>query len=870
MQYSRFKTLIKSFFCLTFLLVACSETPQTPDEEVITPEPQQPPETITKPPPELEPPKQQTRISAGGAYVCFQQFDEKVKCWGQNDSGQLGLGDSNNRGDEPDEMGGNLNSLSDEIKALTTGSLHACSLLENDTVKCWGNNAYGQLGLENQQNQSTPALAKISDVKALTAGGDHTCALLNDGSVKCWGDNKYGQIGIEGALHRGTKSNEMGAFLATRTFEKQVIQIATGLSHTCILLQNGNVKCWGENRHGQLGIGKSTNLGVIQGSMSKLQNIAFGTNRHAIFLDAGKNHTCVILDNGNAKCWGQNESGQLGLGDTANRGIQASDMGDNLPEIEFGQKIKQIALGGSHTCTLLEDGAVKCWGQNESGQLGLGNTENIGDDSVEQSQTFTSVLLKPNRKAVAIAAGDAFSCALLDDETVQCWGNNLNGQLGLGDTNNRGDESNEMGQNLLTVELEASHKIKRGDAVIATSQHTCSVLDNDQIKCWGDNTRGQLGLGDIRSRGVQLNEMGARLPSIQLGDTVKSVNVNKDFACAILNNDQVKCWGDNTRGQLGINSSQTSIGQVLDDMGDALPTVPLQGKTSQLSLGDRFACALLENSTVKCWGNNLNGQLGLGDRNARGDGVLRISSLPVDLGTGRTAKAIGTGTSHACAILDDDSLKCWGNNLHGQLGSGDKVEYGSIPNMGDLLPVVNLGTGRTPKAISLGNFHTCAILDDDSLKCWGNNESGQLGLGDTTSRGESASQMGDDLPAVNLGTGRTAKAISAGALHTCAILDDDTLKCWGNNESGQLGLGDTTARGESAGQMGDDLPVVSLGTGRTAKAISAGESNTCVVLDDDSLKCWGNNESGQLGLGDTIARGGSAGQMGDALPAVSL
>ncbi len=127
--------------------------------------------------------------------------------------------------------------------------------------------------------------------------------------------------------------------------------------------------------------------------------------------------------------------------------------------------------------------------------------------------------------------------------------------------------------------------------------------------------------------------------------------------------------------------------------------------------------------------------------------------------------------------------------------------------------MVSLGTGRTAKAIAVGNGHACAILDDNSVKCWGYNLDGQLGIGDTRNRGRNPSEMGDALPAVNLGTGRSAQAIEVGNFRTCAVLDDDkTVKCWGQNKNGELGLGDTQNRGDEPNEMGDALPVVDLGT----------------------------------------------------------
>jgi alpha-tubulin suppressor-like RCC1 family protein len=293
---------------------------------------------------------------------------------------------------------------------------------------------------------------------------------------------------------------------------------------------------------------------------------------------------------------------------------------------------------------------------------------------------------------------------------------------------------------------------------------------------------------------------------------------------------------------------------------------------SPVSAGGYNTCAILDDKSVKCWGYNNEGQLGLGDTNHRGyaSGEMGDDLPAVDLGTGRSATAISVGRqSHACAILDDKSLKCWGNNYYGELGLGDRNHRGDASGeMGDDLPAVDLGTGRSATAISAGDIHTCAILDDKSVKCWGYNGQGQLGLGDTRKRGNDSGEMGENLPAVDLGTGRSAMAISAGGYHTCAILDDKSVKCWGSNNEGQLGLGDTSKRGNDSGEMGENLPAVDLG--RVATAISAGGYHTCAILDDKSVKCWGSNYMGELGLGDTNHRGDASGEMGENLPAVDL
>ena len=160
-------------------------------------------------------------------------------------------------------------------------------------------------------------------------------------------------------------------------------------------------------------------------------------------------------------------------------------------------------------------------------------------------------------------------------------------------------------------------------------------------------------------------------------------------------------------------------------------------------------------------------------------------------------------------------------------------------------------------------------MRNGAVRCWGYNNNGQLGIDNTTTMGDGAGEMGDNLPSINLGTGRTAIAISAGTNHTCALLDNASVKCWGYNGYGQLGIDNDTQMGDGSGEM-SQLTGINLGTGRTATAISAGGSHTCAFLDNDSVKCWGNNDNGKLGIGNTTDMGDDPGEMGDNLPSVNL
>ena len=234
------------------------------------------------------------------------------------------------------------------------------------------------------------------------------------------------------------------------------------------------------------------------------------------------------------------------------------------------------------------------------------------------------------------------------------------------------------------------------------------------------------------------------------------------------------------------------------------------------------------------------------------------------------ALSVTMGYEYTCASISGETVKCWGRNDSGQLGLGDIAPRGDEPGeMGDALPAVDLGTGRTATAITAGYRHTCALLDDGSVKCWGWN-GGWLGLEDNLDRGDGPGEMGDALPAVDLGAGRTATAISAGERHTCALLDDGSVKCWGGNTYGQLAHDGVNNIGDNAGEMGDDLPPIDLGTGRTATAVTTGAHHTCASLDDGATKCWGINVNGTLGQGDTVNRGSHAYDRGDDLDPIAL
>ena len=371
----------------------------------------------------------------------------------------------------------------------------------------------------------------------------------------------------------------------------------------------------------------------------------------------------------------------------------------------------------------------------------------------------------------------------------------------------------------------------------AGGYHTCAILDNGDMKCWGYDSNGQLGDG-----GSNTNTDAPSSTAIDLGTgrTAVAVSGATYHTCAVLDNGDVKCWGRDNHGQLGDGGSNTNTdapsSTAIDlDLGTGRAAVAVHA-------GFSHTCAILDNGDMKCWGRDNYGQLG------NGAGVVDTNApsyTPIDLGTGRTAVAASVGEYHTCAILDNGDMKCWGSNSNGQLGNGGAGSVTAVQSPPST--PIDLGTGRTAVALSVGDKHTCAILDNGDMKCWGHDSNGQLGDGGTNTGTNAPSST-----AIDLGTGRTAVAITGGGFHTCAILDNGDVKCWGYDNFGQLGDGGTNTDIDTPSSTPIDL-----GTGRTAVAISAGQYHTCATLDNGDMKCWGYDWAGQLGDGGSNTNQGS-------------
>jgi alpha-tubulin suppressor-like RCC1 family protein len=390
--------------------------------------------------------------------------------------------------------------------------------------------------------------------------------------------------------------------------------------------------------------------------------------------------------------------------------------------------VVQVGLGSAHTCVLLGNGDVRCWGRGTFGRLGLGNTNSIGDN--EAITSVAPIKFPAGFKVKQIAVGSLHTCALSEEGKVICWGLNGDGQLGYGDTAIRGDTPGTTPDKIGLVNLPPVKTIVSG----AIANHTCAVLVSGLVRCWGSNNVGQLGLGnDNNNNGDAPNEI-ENTPTINLGTSpVKQIAMGVFHTCALLEDGALRCWGLNGSGELGFGNS-TDFG---DDPGETPNTRAVEiTDAAQIELGLKFTCVITTVKKVRCWGNNSDGQLGYGNLNNIGDNELPATAGFVNVGA--DAQQISLGFTHSCVLLANNSVRCWGNGTSGKLGYANANNIGDdeLPNAVDVISVnADTNQGKVIKLFA-GNAHNCVLFESGNIKCWGLNDSGQLGYGNTNNIGD--------------------------------------------------------------------------------------------------------------------------------------
>lgn len=382
------------------------------------------------------------------------------------------------------------------VKEIVAGSNHNCALFANESIRCWGNGQSGKLGNGNPNDigdnlgEMPSAYVEVGGVVMQTDAGDgHTCALLTSGKTRCWGYGQYGQLGYGSTNNIGSMPDQMPPADVKVDLTRKIVHIANGRNHTCALLEDGNVRCWGMNSYGQLGYGNMDYIGDQPDEMPPVKG-DINLNGVAKQLVAGGEHNCVLLGAGIVRCWGKGDYGQLGYNSTSSIGDNPNEMPPK--DVNVGGIVVQLAAGLNHTCALLNSGHVRCWGYGKDGQLGYDSTDNIGNGQIPMPPPNINV----EGKVVQIAAGSSSShiCVLLDSGKIKCWGRNDYGQLGYGNTKNIGDGNVPMPPPDVDV----------GESVIQITTgfyHTCALLESGNARCWGLGSNGQLGYNNKSSIG---------------------------------------------------------------------------------------------------------------------------------------------------------------------------------------------------------------------------------------------------------------------------------------------------------------------------------------------------------------------------------
>ncbi len=752
-------------------------------------------------------------LSAGYYGTCALDLTNNVYCWGaakfDNTIAKSLIPVAVSRGAMPADV---------TASSISIGGSHACLIGSDNKAYCWGSNSSGQLGDGTTTTSSTPVAVAQGAIpagvtfKSISVGSSFTCALGSNDKAYCWGDNTYAQFGNNTTTASYTPvAVSRGAMPIGSTF-KSIAAAENG--YVCGIGSNDKAYCWGFNSNGQLGNNSTgtayTPVAVAQGAMPA------GTTFKSITTNSY--HTCGIGSNDKAYCWGSNSSGQLGDNTTTQRLTPVAVAQGAMPA---GSTFKGIAAGQLHSCGIGSNNMLYCWGDNTYGQLGDSTqTQRLTPVATSQGSIPAGVTFD------SIKAGYSHTCVLGSDSNIYCWG---------------ADDSAQLGDGAMTPSRSVPVTVPTGviptsvtlTSISAGSTQSCATVSDNKAYCWGSNQGGYLGNG-ISTSGVS-GPSATPFPVVQgampAGVTFKSVSTSAtgNHTCGIGSNDKAYCWGYNSYGVLGDNTTTSQ----------PTPTAVAQGAMpagvtfKSISAGGSHTCAIGSNDKAYCWGNNSNGQLGNNGSIFAPPELTPVAVAQGDMPAGVTFKSISAGGINTCAIGSDNKAYCWGDNTFGEGGNTTYLNTNPAP-----VAVVQgaIPAGVTFKSIATGNNHTCAIGSNDKAYCWGNNGSGQLGDNTTTTRTIPVAVVRGAMP-----VGATYKSITLGISYTCTISSEDKAYCWGLNDVNQLGDNTVTTRRTAVLVNQGAVPA-----GGTYKSISASRYTTCAIASDNRGYCWGKNDYYQI------------------------
>lgn len=699
------------------------------------------PPTVVGPPP--PPYVGEPLIAAGGGHTLAVASSGAVLATGNNSNGQLGTGSTT------DNASFIATSLTQAI-SIDGGDVHTLAVKADGTVWAWGGNGNGRLGDGTSTQRLTPVqVLNLTNMMAVAAGGSHSLALSSNGTVWAWGLGTSGQLGNGTNLSRTTPVQVTGL--------NNIVAIAAGDTHSLALAANGTVWAWGNNGSGRLGDPTPGN---------RSSPVAVGNFNNIIAIAAGGSHSMALDASGQVWAWGYNISGQLGNNTTisSTNAVAATNLSG----------VVKIAAGNSHSVALLADGTVRTWGANASGQLGNASL-------VNQKMPVTVLGLNGVR---AIAAGDLHSAAMLTNGTVVAWGDLALGQLGNGEFNYRPVAG--------PVDV-----VTNAVGIAAGSLHNTARLADNSVVAWGNNANGQLGNGGTADTATFANVGGlTNVVALENGDL---------HSLALKSDGTIWAWGYNGNGRLGDGTTTQRLTPV---------RVTNLTEVAAVAAGGGFSLALKTNGTVWAWGLGTSGQLGNG-ANLSQTTRVQVSGL-------NNIVAIAAGDTHAMALDSTGTVWAWGNNANGRVGDGTTVNRSTPVAVANLSGII---------AIAAGGSHSMALDSSGQVWCWGLNTSGQFG------NNSSATSSSTPVQAINLSG---AVKIAAGNAHSLALLANGTVRAWGGNTRGQLGIGTL---------VNQKTNVTVLGVSGVA-AIAAGDIHSVAVLTNGTVLAWGDTDNGQLGDGN--------------------
>jgi alpha-tubulin suppressor-like RCC1 family protein len=656
------------------------------------------------------------------------------------------------------------------IKQVSSFGYSSCLILDTGTVYCVGDNTYGQMGDETtDQNSIFEEVSGGHEFESLCledySNSLHLCGLLANGTGFCWGDNTNGKLGDGTTTQRETPTLISGGYNFSNLY--------CGRYNTCGLLQNGSALCWGGNSYGQLGLGGTNTTQMITPTYVSGGNI-FNS------LSTGDSEQCGLLHNGSALCWGRNDHGQIGNGSV--------DVLATIPSFVSGNhNFSFISLGNEKVCGILQNKSALCWGNQASG----GSLECLGglgtNDCLEYNVPtpvyggFSFSYFEPNYWGY---------CGILENGSSVCWGGNYYGEIG----------DNTIGPKIKPTFTQGNYNFSK---ISSGKENSFGILTNGDLISWGNTRYKVLGKGDISDSfllPILFNHGNISESSYS------SVYLGYGFACGLLSNKSVACWGDNTYGQLGDNTTIQRGSPKLISGGFSF---------NSISIKNDHVCGVLVNGSGACWGRNTYGQLG--DNTTIQRNISRI------IFGYNNFSYISAGKDVSCGLLRNGSALCWGRNNRGHVGDNSTTQRN--------YPVYVNGSYNF-SIIGVGSAFSCGLLQNESALCWGRNNFGQLG---------NPSSITQSTIPLYVSKGYTFSTLEPGAVHTCGILNNGSALCWGTGIGGRLGLGGTNETNMFS-------PTYVSG-GHNFTSVSLSTSNTCGVLINGSGLCWGWNPYGQVGDG---------------------